>query len=462
MQERYSEEEREILFSLNYNRFQRILDERNWFKLQQEFKNPLSESFLIWREVEETGSERWLLVDFRRHSTYSINRGELISDNTETPLVHVSEFPNLEDQLKTTSAICHRLQMDHQTSYGPQGTREGFILLLLKLNVGSFYVDGLKRSELSGSKFDFESVHPDVSVVHGMFREILTSDYDDLINLSDAEIETLRTYLPQFYEKAQDIENFDISGDNPKDKHADLLKEISDFCGNAKSVLTPTITYLRSEEIKQYESQLKSTLDTAVEKFENETDRAKKINNDNEEKQQTLNELILKQENQLLETSMKPYAKMFAEQANAHQKNARFWFKVAIGLNIAFAILFGWLISALAPAGSDLPLVLQNLLTKGFFLSLVYLLLNRVIKNYTAEKHLEIVNLHRKNALDTFQEFADASGENRETRDQVLLAATHAIFDTNQSGYLSVKTGRSESASPIQNMFRAVIPGKNE
>ena len=175
MQEIHSEEERKILFSLNYEKFQRILTEGNWFKLQQEFKNRLSDSFLIWTELERGDPERWLLADLRRHSTYSINThyagGELITDDTGTHLVHVSEFPNLEDQLKTTSAICNHLQTDPQTGYGPQGTRAGFIILLLKLNVGSFYLEGLKRSNLSGSGFDFESVHSDISVVHGMFRE---------------------------------------------------------------------------------------------------------------------------------------------------------------------------------------------------------------------------------------------------------------------------------------------------
>ena len=88
------------------------------------------------------------------------------------------------------------------------------------------------------------------------------------------------------------------------------------------------------------------------------------------------------------------------------------------------------------------------------------MLLNRSIKNYTAEKHLEIVNLHRKNALATFDAFADAAGENRDTRDQVLLASTDAIFDVNQSGYLSVKTSHSDSANPIQQIFRAIVPNK--
>ena len=38
MQELHSEEEKQILFSLKYSRFQRILGESNWFKLRQEFK----------------------------------------------------------------------------------------------------------------------------------------------------------------------------------------------------------------------------------------------------------------------------------------------------------------------------------------------------------------------------------------------------------------------------------------
>ena len=453
MQELYSEEKRKILFSLNYNRFQRILDERNWFKLQQEFKNPLSESFLIWREVEEADSERWLLVDFRRHSTYSINRGDLIPDDTGTLLVHVSEFPNLEDQLKTTSAICNRLQTDPQTGYPPQGTRVGIIDLLTKFKLDTVYLEGLRRSELSGSKFDFENVHSDLSVVHGMFHEILTSAHEDLINLSDADIETLRTYLPQFYEKAQDIENFDISGDNPKDKHADLLKEISDFCSTAKSALTPTITYLRSKQIK-------TSMDKFADFLEGAANKWKEIDAESGTKLQRLNELILKQENQLTEILIADYVKIFEDQAKVHQKGAKRWFWGTVCLAIGSVAIFLVLWFFMKPAGDQLAAVLQNFLIKGFLVSVFYILLNRSIKNYAAEKHLEIVNLHRKNALATFDAFADAAGANRDTRDQVLLASTDAIFDVNQSGYLSVKTSHSDSANPIQQIFRAIVPNK--
>ena len=103
---------------------------------------------------------------------------------------------------------------------------------------------------------------------------------------------------------------------------------------------------------------------------------------------------------------------------------------------------------------------LQNLFTKGLFLSPIYVWLNRSIKNYSAQKHLEVINTHRQNALETFDTFVTAAGDNRETRDAVLLAATDAIFDANQTGYLSTKATGPDSRSPAQQIIREIIPQK--
>ena len=124
-------------------------------------------------------------------------------------------------------------------------------------------------------------------------------------------------------------------------------------------------------------------------------------------------------------------------------------------------VVFYQLFKALKPEGTAWVGVLQNIFTKGFLLSLIYLVLNRSIKNYTAEKHLEVVNRHRQNALRTFQAFHSAAGENQEIQDAVLLAATNAIFDANQSGYLSAKIRGSESTNPIPQVIKAVVPSSS-
>ena len=118
-------------------------------------------------------------------------------------------------------------------------------------------------------------------------------------------------------------------------------------------------------------------------------------------------------------------------------------------------------IGSLANQENQSSIILSNLFAKGFYLSLIFLFLNRTIKNFAAEKHLEVTNTHRQNALETFDTFVAAAEGNRDTRDQVLLAATKAIFDANQSGYLSTKTSSSDSASPVQQIIKEVIPTKS-
>ena len=127
-------------------------------------------------------------------------------------------------------------------------------------------------------------------------------------------------------------------------------------------------------------------------------------------------------------------------------------------LAVGFAIIFWELLTDIGSAANQvnqLSTILSNLFVRGFYISLIFLLLNRTIKNYAAEKHLEVINTHRQNALETFEAFADAAGAG-DTREQVLLAATQTIFDTNQSGYLSAKISSSDSKSPIHHFFKEV------
>ena len=456
-EELYSREEREILFRLDLSTFQNILSGETWFKLQQEFEtqhNSLSQSYLIWTDGSE---EQWMLADFGNKKTYYIDlltkTGTGITNEEGTPLVEVSELPDLNEKLKDAQTIC-KLLRDPQTGREPQGTLLGFIALIMKLDFGEVNLERLKRTDLKGSKLDFESVHQDLVVVHEFFREILTSSGTNHTNLSDPVVQTVRSYLLQFYDIEKKIKGFDVSGENPKEKHADLLEKISNFYRSARSALDPIIAYVRSTQIGEYQTKFNDFFDNAESKW-------KKFDAESEAKLQKLDDLRVERENQIATTSISDHVKFFDSQAKEHQKSARRWLKATVWMAIGFTttVIIFWLF--IKPTGDQLTAILQNFFTKGFVISVFYMLLNRSIKNYTAEKHLEVVNLHRKNALATFEAFAAASGNNPHTRDQVLLASTNAIFDANQSGYLSTKTSRSDTVSPIQHIIREFIPGKN-
>ena len=340
------------------------------------------------------------------------------------------------------------------------GTHEGFIdWLLIVFNQVTFDrsgIDNLKRTDLSGKRLSFETVHPDLLAVYEMLQEILTAPREWLIGLSKDNVQQVKNNLQQLLDRFLEIQSFDSQ--TSREQYKRVLQEILVFCDDAKQLLGPIVAYLKSKRAEQLETQVNAnvanTVTDAVEKLNAETDRLQK---QSDQVEQLKNQM----ENLLAEESVSKHEKIFEEQANKHKQVAFWWLLSTVGLIIGFGFIFYWLFNALKLGGTELVGVLQNIFTKGFFLSLVYLVLNRSIKNYTAEKHLEVVNRHRQNALRTFNAFVSSTGENQETRDAVLLAATNAIFDANQSGYLSTKIRGSESASSIPQVIKAVMPSSS-
>ncbi len=449
--------ERKMLFTLDYEQFNEAVSQQNLYNLQNEFKTQqefLSQSLLIWKDESEP---TWILADFGTEKTYDIAR---VTESDEPPIVQIWEPSSQTEQLsdlKDPEAILAHFQKI------TQGTHEGQIDFLKKIDLSEVNLEKSNRSDLSGAGFSFELVYRDLSTTLNMFQEILASPHESLLDLPYKNLKQFASYLKDFIDKIDQIENFKIPEENARKEHGNLLQTISNTCENAKVNLSQTITYLKSNQIEQLESRINATIADAMGNFDAEVSRAKKNNDDSEakevERQETFSQLERDVEDLIRKKSISSYEKIFADQAEEHGKGARLWLIITSSLTLGFSFIFWWLLKDLAPAGSQLPVILQNLVAKGFFLSLIYLLLNRSIKNYTAEKHLQTVNRHRQNALATFEEFEKAAGKNQETRDAVLLACTDAIFDANQSGYLSVKTSRSESGAPIQ-MVKGIVPTK--
>ena len=351
------------------------------------------------------------------------------------------------------------------------GTHEGFIdWLIMRFDQVSFdesALEELKRADLSGRRLSFEMVHPDLLAAYELLIEILNSPREWLIHLSKYNVELIKNNLQQLLDRIQKIRNFDSQ--SSRETHKQDLEQIVSFCDQIKQELGQTIAYLNSKRTEQLENQVKETVaetvTDAVEKLNAETARLQKQGDRTEQneakRQEDFNKLKNQTENLLAKESVSQYGEIFDKQAKEHQQAALWWLGLTGGLIVGFGVVFYWLFNALKLGGTEWVGILQNIFTKGFLLSLIYLVLNRSIKNYTAEKHLEVVNRHRRNALRTFNAFVSAAGENQETRDAVLLAATNAIFDVNQSGYLSTRTKGPESTGAVQQFVRAVMPGSS-
>ena len=430
-------------WDLDIESFKKIQEQPNLLDLRSEFEMrrcSLSRSLLIWEESKT--NKNWSLSDIGNKKFYHIVKR---SD---------TEMEVLENDWDSVV-----LQIPH-LNYDVHGTFEGFIdwLKLTGLNITD--LERLKRPDLSHQKRDFEIVYDDLSAVYELLRGILMSPRESFLDMSNDDVQKIRIYLGKFGELTDRIRRFGSS--ISKDKHTEISQQILQFCDEIKQQLGQVATYLKSKNSEQLETQVNATVVEAVEALKAEKDLLQKQREEAEQnesdRQKEFTELKEKVNEELLQKKVSQHKVIFAKQTERHQRAAWGWLFISslLVIGLVLGIISLGLLDILNLEGSEWPVVLQNIFKKGSVLTLFYFALNRSLKNYTAQKHLEIVNRHRQNALETFDEFREASKDNPETHNAVLLAATNAIFDANQSGYLSTKTKGTESVNPIQQVFGAM------
>ena len=431
--------ERNLLFTWKLESLNEIAEETNLLELRSEFEmrgHSLSGSLLIWEKIGVTGS--YLLADFGNKKIYHIDRR------------NASEMEVLEVRWNSEN-------LRSRFADEVLGTHEGFIDWLKLFNLTESDLEDLKRTDLSTRKLDLEIAHDDLLAAYELLREILTSPREWLIGLSENDIQQIKESLDQWYKTTRTI--WDINLSTSEETHTEVLKQIFCFSNEVKQQLGQVVTYLKSKKSEQFETQVNTTIAEALEEIKAEADLLQKQREEAEQneatRQKEFAELKKKVNEELLQERVSQHTVIFAEQTQRHQRAAWGWLFVSslLVIGLVVGIISLGLLDILKLEGSEWPVVLQNIFKKGSVLTLFYFALNRSLKNYTAQKHLEIVNRHRQNALETFDEFRDASKDNPETHDAVLLAATNAIFDANQSGYLSTKTKGTESVNPIQQVF---------
>ena len=146
---------------------------------------------------------------------------------------------------------------------------------------------------------------------------------------------------------------------------------------------------------------------------------------------------------------MSEYASIFGNAAKTQQKQKRDWL-CALGVLSLLAGVASWLIGIKLQPTSDLSLSLAIQMTtvKLFVFGILSYLILMAGRAYRAAAHNQIVNEHRRDALETFQRFVKATSDEA-TKDAVLVQATHAIFSHRPSGF-----GQQESdAMPPSHML---------
>lgn len=150
------------------------------------------------------------------------------------------------------------------------------------------------------------------------------------------------------------------------------------------------------------------------------------------------------------------HAGNFREGATVQARWSYFWAVLAAALSVGLAIysnaehtrVHKFLVS---PEGQHVSNVvaIEMALSKVIVVSLLTYALVTCVRNFSSARHNVLVNRHRMNALSSYETFAAAT-DDRETRTQVLLEATKAVFSPQPTGLLKQEPEPSHGAQIIE------------
>lgn len=157
----------------------------------------------------------------------------------------------------------------------------------------------------------------------------------------------------------------------------------------------------------------------------------------------------------------------FKTQADLHKSQSRWWLVAAL----AFALAAAWYtLYSLHWTEFEIPPTLQAYpaialtryaLARLIVLSLLIYAVTFCARMFTANRHNEVVNRHRQNALQTFETFIKAS-KDEHAKDAVLLETTRSIFALQPSGYLKDEPSPPGSNTVIEILKKITEGGAHQ
>ncbi|MFN8010797.1 MAG: hypothetical protein U0P81_05275 [Holophagaceae bacterium] len=165
-------------------------------------------------------------------------------------------------------------------------------------------------------------------------------------------------------------------------------------------------------------------------------------------------------------TTINIYSDLFQEQSKKHQKSAKVWmFTLGITLLIGMGLLY-FSYSSKFPFHNfedESILLIQSIGTRGIILSLTIYMATVCVKNFRANKHNEVINIHRAKALQTFQAFINSADRtNTDAYNYILIQCVNAIFSHQTSGFSDPEKEISSNPIIIDLLQNSILKKKPE
>ena len=312
--------------------------------------------------------------------------------------------------------------------------------------------EDLGRKEELGKAFSFEEEIPIFERTLKLFRDLSECNFDTLPHgVLNKLTQSARQALGEF----DRIRNFNLVAEpNPKQARDQIVKNIEDRYPTYFDTLSPTIAYSvrKGTDFARLEREGKESLQLLGRiVIDHETKSKEKL----DEMEKTLSKV----RQAAAQVGVAQHSVHFMKQTEHHRKSSKVWL-VATGIIGIITILFAWFSLHNVTSSDSTYQIIRFTVSRILIISILSYALVWSGKNYSAHKHNEVINKHRQNALSTFETFVKAT-DDQETKNAVLLQATHCIFTPQRSGYLG-KDSEPSSTNRFVEILRQIVPSAKE
>src|SRR5258708_351734 len=330
----------------------------------------------------------------------------------------------------------------------------------LKINLDTINAKGYERKDQREYyERTIESLKP--------FKFLLDKIYEvsTMTNLPAQLSAEANGYLKDFVDKINELEA-DSKNEYTQEffnNKNNLLKKINDETlrylepspNNKFLFICNTLLSFKPDKLESEESDLikiKNEQDILyIDSKRNIQSLTEEINEQNKRVEVTLKELQEKSANAVISN----YAKVFKDEAGLNYSNSKNWLLAAILLSlISIGMLVGIIEYKLFDGSERIQTAdkvyfaydYSKLIAKALLVTILIYLITYSFKKYSVYKHLETINRHRHNALNSYGLFAGSIiGNDASIRNNLLLQVSKAIYEYIPTGFLASK---QEDGSP--------------
>lgn len=160
------------------------------------------------------------------------------------------------------------------------------------------------------------------------------------------------------------------------------------------------------------------------------------------------------------------YSRLFKERAREHERSATRWLRWG-GVSFAISVICLLLIACDLLLKKDFSSYehlnfFAHISVRIFLFSLCGFAIYFCARNYSLNKHQQLVNTDRCTALETYPEFSKAAINDNDLRRLVVLQITNTIFNRPEDGYTKTENNSPNPTSLLTQFSEIVSLGKEE